>query len=150
MDGVKKSEGSFLLAITLVPAEWLLSIAFFPNIEYYTIPPEIIRWSMFWQPAGTPGMNYRSPWCRPRGWQRCCPVIKSLILFLPELMKMSSHDHLLTNTTNRLGASDEEKPFATPVCNKQILMPTPIHQLQELPFFAKREHFLNQQIAEAQ
>lgn len=147
---MKKSEGSFLLAITLVPAEWLLSIAFFPNIRILYHSTRDYKMVYVLAASRSPGMNYGCPLHELGGWQRCCPVIKSLILFLPELMKMSSHDHLLTNTTNRLGASDEEKPFATPVCNKQILMPTPIHQLQELPFFAKREHFLNQQIAEAQ
>jgi len=33
LDGVKKSEGSFLLARTLVPAELLLSIVFLRNIR---------------------------------------------------------------------------------------------------------------------
>jgi hypothetical protein len=33
LDGVKKSEGSFFEAMTLVPAELLLSIVFFRNIR---------------------------------------------------------------------------------------------------------------------
>ena len=62
---------------------------------------------------------------------------------------MSTHDRLLTNTTNRLTLEHEEQSQSTNSSRQSILMPTPIHPPKELPFLAKREQFLQQQIAEA-
>ena len=60
---------------------------------------------------------------------------------------MSTHDRLLTNTTNRLSLVHEDQSSTSSATPKPILMPTPIHPSTELSFLAKRNEFLEKQIA---
>ena len=60
---------------------------------------------------------------------------------------MNTHDKLLTNTTNRLSCPEHEAhKIAKQPSNNHILMPTAIHHSKELPFLAKREELLVNQI----
>lgn len=62
-------------------------------------------------------------------------------------MFMTTHDRLLTNTTNRQDErSNEDCSKTVRHSNNQVLRPTAIHHSKELPFLARREEFLVKQI----